>query len=306
MSDLPTEKDTSTREKTEMEEDLSELLDDALRDFDQQPSCSFKTSKNGYKGAKSSIPNHKSKSIIDANKEHLNESRTTNENSSFVSGSKLGNDGHKFQSNSFNSSHSIPSEKELEDMFNDLMKSASMEQGDHGSNADVQNVLPMMENMMQSLLSFEILYPPLKELCNKYPEWLSENRASLKIPDYDKYNKQFEVTLQLCQEFEKHQSLKESKTNISEDMQQKHFETVFELMQKMQSYGNPPADIVGEFGAIPYGSDSSNIQHEEERFKSFLAQNGLDSSGEKVQFDANGVPMFPKGFPGNEEQCIIS
>ena len=77
-------------------------------------------------------------------------------------------------------------------------------------------------------------------------------------------------------------------------------------MQKMQSYGNPPADIVGEFGAIPYGSDSSNIQHEEERFKSFLAQNGLDTSGEKVKLDANGVPMFPKGFSGNEEQCIIS
>ena len=46
----------------------------------------------------------------------------------------------------------------------------------------------------------------------------------------------------------KHQSLKESKANISEDSQQKHFEIVFELMQKMQSYGNPPADIVGEFG----------------------------------------------------------
>jgi len=306
MSDVPIEKDKLNREKTEMEDDLSELLDDALKDFDQKPSCSFKTSKNGYKGAKSSIPNHKSKSIIDANKEHLNESRTTNENSSFVSGSKLGNDGHKFQSNSFNSSHSIPSEKELEDMFNDLMKSASMEQGDHGSNADVQNVLPMMENMMQSLLSFEILYPPLKELCNKYPDWLAENRQSLKLSDYENYNKQFEVTLQLCQEFENHQKSKDSNTMVSEDIDQKHFEKVFDLMQRMQSYGNPPSDIVGEFAAIPNGSNNTNIQHEEERFKSFLAQNGLDINGKGVQYDANGLPILPQGFSGNEEQCIIS
>ena len=306
MSDLPTEKDTSSREKTEMEEDLSELLDDALKDFDQQPSCSFKTSKNGYKGAKSSIPNHKSKSIIDKNKEQLNESRTTKENSLFVSGSKSGSNENKIQPNSLNSSNNIPSEKELEDMFNDLMKSASMEQGGQASNADVQNVLPMMENMMQSLLSFEILYPPLKELCNKYPDWLAENRQSLKLSDYENYNKQFEVTLLLCQEFENHQKSKDSKTMRSVDVDQKHFEKVFDLMQRMQSYGNPPADIVGEFAAIPNGSNGINIQHEEERFKSFLAQNGLDINGKGVQYDANGLPILPQGFSGNEEQCIIS
>lgn len=301
MSDLPIEDENSKSSslKQEVDEDLSDLLDEALQDFDQQPSCSFKTSKNDYKGAKSSSPSKKSKS--------KNVNSQEKENKSFQNDGIFGNINHSSSNQTpLNASNSIPSEKELEDMFNDLMKSASLEQGRDGNNPEVQNVLPMMENMMHSLLSFEVLYPPLKELCNKYPEWLAENRASLKIPDYDKYNKQFEVTLQLCQEFEKHQSLKESKTNISEDIQQKHFETVFELMQKMQSYGNPPADIVGEFGAIPYGSDSSNIQHEEERFKSFLAQNGLDTSGEKVQLDANGVPMFPKGFSGNEEQCIIS
>ena len=126
----------------------------------------------------------------------------------------------------------------------------------------------MMENMMQSLLSFDVLYPPLKELCNKYPEWLAENRQSLSPMEYENYNKQFDVTLQLCQEFERHQSLKVSESKISEDSQQKHFEKVFELMQRMQSYGNPPADIVGEFGAIPSGPNSSIMHNEEERFKS--------------------------------------
>ena len=245
MSDLPSEdaNSKSSSLKQEVDEDLSELLDEALQDFDQQPSCSFKTSKNDYKGAKSSSSSKKSKST--------NVNSKGRANKSFQNDTSFENINHTFSNKTSLSANSIPSEKELEDMFNDLMKSASFEQGHDGNNPEVQNVLPMMENMMHSLLSFEVLYPPLKELCNKYPEWLAENRTSLKIPDYDKYNKQFEVTLQLCQEFEKHQSLKESKRNISEDIQQKHFDTVFELMQKMQSYGNPPADIVGEFGAIP-------------------------------------------------------
>merc|ERR1712223_1990408 len=63
MSDLPTEDANSKSSlKQEFDEDLSDLLDEALQDFDQQPSCSFKTSKNDYKGAKSSSPSKKSKS----------------------------------------------------------------------------------------------------------------------------------------------------------------------------------------------------------------------------------------------------
>ena len=81
-------------------------------------------------------------------------------------------------------------------------------------NTDLNQVLPMMENMMQSLLSAEILHPPLKELCNKYPEWLAENRQSLKPKDYDNYNKQYAVAKELCHEFEKYQQLKESKGTL--------------------------------------------------------------------------------------------
>merc|ERR1711981_773462 len=106
-------------------------------------------------------------------------------------------------------------------MFNDLMKSASLDKlpKDDANNPDFDNVLPMMENMMQSLLSADILYPPLKELCNKYPEWLAENRQSLKQKEYDNYNKQYDVTRNLCHEFEKHQNLTNSTSKIEADVE---------------------------------------------------------------------------------------
>ena len=306
MSELPTEErsDSSNDLKTNADEDLSALLDDALQDFELQPSCSFKRSKNAHKGAKSSLKNKNSISDDTEDKVQLKDGKETGSLQDILHHVHTN---HKSPNqNLYNGPNAIPNEKELEDMFNDLMKSASLEPGGHFSTSDAENVLPMMENMMQSLLSFDVLYPPLKELCNKYPEWLAENRTSLKPMEYEKYNKQFDVTLQLCQEFENHQNLKVSKTKISEDIQQKHFEKVFELMQRMQSHGNPPADIVGEFGAIPSGPNSGNMHNEEERFKSFLAQNGLDTHEKGIQFDANGMPIFPEEGSGNEEQCLIS
>ena len=145
----------------------------------------------------------------------------------------------------------------------------------------------------------------IKELCNKYPEWLAENRQILKPCDYDNYNKQYDVAMQLCQEFEKHQNLKDSKATITDNVNSKHFERVFELMQRMQSFGNPPAEIVGEFGALQGGGAGRDVRQEEERFKAFLAQNGIDSES-GLQFDATGQPILPEGFPRNDEQCLIS
>ena len=314
MSELPIEEPCSNGKdlEHEMDEDLSSLLDDALQDFETLPSFSVKHNKNMGKGAKNSsrkgeVKGNRTTSNLEKNKQgDGNGSRKTNSTSNFsLKGDNSNLTTHNKQPN--NASNAFPSEKELEDMFNDLMKSASLENlpKDDTNNPNLDNVLPMMENMMQSLLSSDVLYPPLKELCNKYPEWLAENRQSLKSKEYDDYNKQYAVTRELCHEFEKHQSLKDSKIKITEDAQNTHFEKVFELMQRMQSFGNPPSDIVGEFGAIPNCNTSGNIQQEEGLFQAFLAQNGLDSDG-GLQLDPNGRPIIPEGFSENGDKCVVS
>ncbi|CAH1798044.1 unnamed protein product [Owenia fusiformis] len=136
--------------------------------------------------------------------------------------------------------------------------------GEAGEGGDLE-FLPMMQGMMKSLLSKEILYPSLKEISEKYPAWLSDNRESLSKEDKDRYEAQQQMMTNICTEFESEQQ------TDSEDVQKERFEKILDLMQKMQEFGQPPKDIVGEMAP------------------------GL-------QFDAEGNPQLP-GM--NPEQCNI-
>lgn len=53
------------------------------------------------------------------------------------------------------------------------------------------DLFPFMQGMMQSLLSKDVLYPPLKDLVDKYPDWLDEKKSSLASVDFERYTRQF-------------------------------------------------------------------------------------------------------------------
>ena len=296
-------------------EDLSALLDDALQDFETQKS--YNKGKGKQSRSKTGPPSSSLRSsTIPANtvtmpcQKNNNDGRLNNAVNQMLSGSNIASEPSSsyYQKQSTGNSTSIPTEKELEEMFEDLLKSVQgdKQKADVGE-SNLDQVLPMMENVMHSLLSADILYAPIKELCNKYPDWLAENRQSLKPAEYDNYNKQYDVARQLCHEFENYQGLKNSRKNITDEMQNSHFEKVFELMQKMQSFGNPPPDIVGDFGAVSNGFGANHdLQEKEDKFKAFLEQNGLDSVSGGVQFDAKGMPIFPEELSETNEKCTIS
>ena len=296
-------------------EDLSALLDDALQDFETQKS--YNKGKGKPSRSKTGPPSLSLRSLtIPSNtvrmpcQENNNGGRLNDAGNEMLCGSNIASEPSSsyHQKQSTGNSTSIPTEKELEEMFDDLLKSVQGDkQKDDTGESNLDQVLPMMENVMHSLLSADILYAPIKELCNKYPDWLAENRQSLKPTEYDNYNKQYDVARQLCHEFENYQNLKNSRKNITDEMQNSHFEKVFELMQKMQSFGNPPPDIVGDFGAVSNGVGANyNLQEKEEKFKALLEQNGLDSVSGGIQFDAKGMPIFPEELSGTDEKCTIS
>ena len=99
----------------------------------------------------------------------------------------------------------------------------------------LDNVLPVLETMMKSILSKDLLYPPLKELGEKYPEWLADHRPNLSEKDFDNYNKQYEIVKKLVETF---------------DQKDHEFEQIFELMQKMQAFGHPPKELIGNSDAF--------------------------------------------------------
>ena len=59
-----------------------------------------------------------------------------------------------------------------------------------------ESLLPMMETMMQSLLSKDLLYPAIRDLADKFPGWLAEKGGDLPSEQLAKFRRQFELSKQ--------------------------------------------------------------------------------------------------------------
>ncbi|XP_051944276.1 peroxisomal biogenesis factor 19 isoform X1 [Hippocampus zosterae] len=132
----------------------------------------------------------------------------------------------------------------------DLVKALEglgLDEGGEGEGDDA-NVLPIMQSIMQNLLSKEVLYPSLKEITTKYPEWLEANRSSLSPEDVQRYEQQAMVMGEICQRFEK------------EEDGDKVFEGIMDLMQKLQELGQPPKELAGDAPpGFNFDMDSLNL-----------------------------------------------
>ncbi|NXI62867.1 PEX19 factor, partial [Anseranas semipalmata] len=101
-------------------------------------------------------------------------------------------------------------------------------------------VLPVMQSILQHLLSKEVLYPSLKEITEKYPEWLQQHRAALPEAQYERYRAQHGVMGRICRQLE---------AEGPEDgagARRERFEAVLELMQQLQELGHPPKELAGD------------------------------------------------------------
>jgi peroxin-19 len=67
-----------------------------------------------------------------------------------------------------------------EDMLKAMMKEFE-NVADGGLNQDA-----MLDGMMQQLVSKEIMYEPMKQVTDRFPSWLEENKASLSEEEYQK------------------------------------------------------------------------------------------------------------------------
>ncbi|EDW80212.1 uncharacterized protein Dwil_GK21085, isoform A [Drosophila willistoni] len=125
--------------------------------------------------------------------------------------------------------------------------------GDGSGEADGNMFLPFMEGMMQTLLSAEILLPSIKELLEKYPKYLEENDAKLSTEDKERFQKQ----LELYKIIEGH--LQAESPEDSSAVKREKFRVVLDDMRKLQDYGQPPAEILAETGGdLPFGDATGN------------------------------------------------
>ncbi|KAF9353303.1 Peroxisome chaperone and import receptor [Mortierella sp. AD094] len=111
---------------------------------------------------------------------------------------------------------------------------------------DFQNVL---EGMMEQLMSKDILYEPMLDLKQKYPDWLANNKEKLSAEEYARYEKQYGYVKQIVEFFDRPDFDDKSDTQAK---------SIIDLMQGMQDCGQPPAEILGELApGLEMGPDGA-------------------------------------------------
>jgi Pex19 protein family len=159
----------------------------------------------------------------------LNEMSNNNNN---IEGNSMGNDGDE--------------EKLLVGIFKSLGAMAGGELGGNGDDDDDDNLNfnpdEFVDGMMEQLLSKELMYEPMKQVTEKFPAWLDRHKNDLSEEELDQRRRQYKCFQQLVGVYES----QDDSTSGSSDRGQQQSSRLMELMQEIQQYGQPPAEIVNE------------------------------------------------------------
>ena len=145
---------------------------------------------------------------------------------------------------------------ESEDVLSELLK--EMQSGDLNGVDGEEGFSKLLLSMMEQLTNKDILYEPMKELHEKFPEWMNKNKDSVKRDDLRRYEDQQRLVAEIVQKFDEKgysDSKAADRQYIVERMQQVGYYlgagTDFMLMsvEQMQAAGSPPPDLVGDMNA---------------------------------------------------------
>lgn len=109
-----------------------------------------------------------------------------------------------------------------ETMMNDMM--AEFE--NLGEKEDYNEVV---DGVMRQLLSRDLMYEPLQQICDKFPEWLATHRDSLSEEEYVNHGLQYQTFQKLLAVY---------------DSEPDNFPRIMELMFDIQNFGIQPYSVV--------------------------------------------------------------
>lgn len=118
--------------------------------------------------------------------------------------------------------------------------------GEGGVEGSEEEFSKMLLGMMEQLTNKDILYEPMKELNDKFPEWMEKNKDSVSEEDRRRYELQQGFVKEIVAKFEE---------STYSDSTAADREYIVDRMQKMQAAGSPPPDLVGD---MPSAQDALN------------------------------------------------
>ncbi|CAN8106437.1 unnamed protein product [Discula destructiva] len=128
-----------------------------------------------------------------------------------------------------------------DDFMAEMLRQMGGEGGVEGSEEEFSK---MLLGMMEQLTNKDILYEPMKELNDKFPEWMEKNRETISAEDRERYEVQEALVKEIVAKFEE---------SGYADSNTADREYIVERMQKMQAAGSPPPDLVGD---LPSAQDA--------------------------------------------------
>lgn len=141
-----------------------------------------------------------------------------------------------------------PSGANPEDMLTQLLAGLGNGEGGDGD----FDMSKLLADMLEQLSSKDVLYEPIKDLNDKFPEYLKEKKGQIPDDEHEKYQQQYEVTNQILAVFD-------AADYDSENLEKR--EQVNGLLESLQELGNPPTELVGDekdfpgFGALTGGAN---------------------------------------------------
>merc|ERR1712232_889552 len=99
-----------------------------------------------------------------------------------------------------------PDNEEMEQFRKALMDSfANMADAAEGGDGEVPEVGEpegaMVEAFLKDVLSKDVLYEPMAEMRDKYPEWLAKNKDAVSEAEFERFSKQHTLVKRICEAY---------------------------------------------------------------------------------------------------------
>ncbi|KAL3817831.1 hypothetical protein ACHAXA_002698 [Cyclostephanos tholiformis] len=167
-------------------------------------------------------------------------------------------------------------EKLSEEMMSSIMNDFEKMGNENNSNN-------LVDNVMKQLLDKDLMYEPMREVCARFPKYLAENKERISQEEYTRYGKQYQYFQKIVHVYETEPG---------------NFDRLMGLMQDIQEYGQPPADIIKELAPdLEFDEEGMPIMDPIGR------GGGMMMPGMFPGMMPDGAP-FPGPGMGNEQCCI--